>query len=174
MIKMKDYEDTEGNLDWRAYNEAQVAAGEKCSKCHAYISFSKGRMTECNDCKTLDQDHGEVSHDDFIRCPRCGHTHYAHDGDSYEILADGEHGYSCMECNYDFEITTHVSFTFNSPERLEGWHACDRCEEWYEEAKGDGYCGLCPKCADETEPEDEDDEGAPEQPQDNKDGNQDS
>lgn len=30
-------------------------------------------------------------------------------------------------------------------------HDCDRCGETYDEAKGDGYCGLCPECADADE-----------------------
>lgn len=37
----------------------------------------------------------------------------------------------------------------DSPEE---WVKCDRCGLVYDEAKGDGYRGLCPKCADETEP----------------------
>jgi rubredoxin len=28
-------------------------------------------------------------------------------------------------------------------------HACDRCSVIYDEARGDGYCGLCPSCADD-------------------------
>lgn len=31
--------------------------------------------------------------------------------------------------------------------------ACDRCQDIYDEARGDGYCGLCPSCADEDEQE---------------------
>lgn len=31
--------------------------------------------------------------------------------------------------------------------------ACIRCGTEYDEARGDGWCGLCPKCADETEPD---------------------
>jgi len=27
-------------------------------------------------------------------------------------------------------------------------NVCDECDEPYEEDKGDGYCGLCPSCAD--------------------------
>ena len=27
-------------------------------------------------------------------------------------------------------------------------HNCDECGELYDEASGDGYCGLCPSCAD--------------------------
>jgi len=30
-------------------------------------------------------------------------------------------------------------------------HPCDRCGDVYDEARGDGYCGLCPSCADATE-----------------------
>ena len=29
---------------------------------------------------------------------------------------------------------------------------CSRCGAVYDEATGDGYCGLCPECADATEP----------------------
>lgn len=35
-------------------------------------------------------------------------------------------------------------------------HRCDRCGTTYDEASGDGYCGLCPSCADQTEPEPDD------------------
>lgn len=31
-------------------------------------------------------------------------------------------------------------------------NACERCGQVYDEAKGDGYCGLCPPCADATDP----------------------
>ena len=31
-------------------------------------------------------------------------------------------------------------------------HACDQCGTVYDEAGGDGYQGLCPSCADATEP----------------------
>ena len=34
-------------------------------------------------------------------------------------------------------------------------HACDQCGTVYDEAGGDGYAGLCPSCADATEPGDE-------------------
>ena len=27
-------------------------------------------------------------------------------------------------------------------------YPCERCGEVYDEAGGDGYCGLCPSCAD--------------------------
>ncbi len=41
----------------------------------------------------------------------------------------------------------------DQPPTYERFIECDRCHKRYDEAKGDGYCGLCPKCADETEPE---------------------
>ena len=31
---------------------------------------------------------------------------------------------------------------------------CTRCRRRYDEARGDGYCGLCPGCTDATEPHD--------------------
>lgn len=44
------------------------------------------------------------------------------------------------------------------PDHFEEPHACDRCGTTYDEAQGDGYCGLCPSCADATEPKGDDDE----------------
>lgn len=32
---------------------------------------------------------------------------------------------------------------------------CSECGEIYDEARGDGYCGLCPSCADASEPDEE-------------------
>lgn len=31
--------------------------------------------------------------------------------------------------------------------------ACSECGERYDEEKGDGYAGMCPECADASEPE---------------------
>lgn len=31
------------------------------------------------------------------------------------------------------------------------WVECERCEEEYDEDTGEGYCGLCPECADATD-----------------------
>lgn len=31
-------------------------------------------------------------------------------------------------------------------------YACDQCGTVYDEVGGKGYCGLCPSCADNTEP----------------------
>jgi hypothetical protein len=31
---------------------------------------------------------------------------------------------------------------------------CYRCRADYDESRGDGWCGLCPACADATEPQD--------------------
>lgn len=62
---------------------------------------------------------GEVSHGDYIRCPACGSRIVVHDGDSYELLSDGEHEVMCNECEFEFEITTDVTYAFTSPARLE-------------------------------------------------------
>lgn len=46
---------------------------------------------------------------------------------------------------YDFvpvEVDGEDVSSFDEP------HECDRCRAWYDESSGDGYCGLCPSCAD--------------------------
>ena len=32
---------------------------------------------------------------------------------------------------------------------------CESCGDLYDETRGDGYCGLCPSCADATDPPEE-------------------
>lgn len=35
-------------------------------------------------------------------------------------------------------------------------YTCEECGEEYAEASGEGYAGMCPRCADESEPEGDD------------------
>jgi uncharacterized CHY-type Zn-finger protein len=69
----------------------------------------------CNGCKDLGEDDGEVTHDSFIRCPKCRHSMNASDSEKYDLYREGEHTTSCGVCGYDFTVSTNVSFTFTSP-----------------------------------------------------------
>ena len=118
MVSMKDYEDKNGEVDWKAYRQAQVDAGEKCYKCNTYVMFSKGFRTLCSDCISLG-DKGEISHDSFIRCPKCKESWDPSYSDDFEVYQDGDHEVHCSECQHKFQITTHVSYTFCSPALIE-------------------------------------------------------
>ncbi len=117
MTSINDFKNDDGNVDWSAYKEAQVKAGQICMDCGSYIIFNKTGPAKCYDCKQLEEP-GECSSDAFIRCPDCGHKEKVFDGDHYEILSDDTHDVSCQECDHDFEITTSVSYTFSSPEMI--------------------------------------------------------
>lgn len=73
MISFNDYRDKDGSINWGAYRKAQIAAGEICKKCGAYISIlrSKGYPELCGDCRSMGEDFGEVTHDKYVRCPNC-------------------------------------------------------------------------------------------------------
>ena len=116
MVNFSDFKDTKGNINWTAYRAARIAAGELCMRCEtAQYSRGSGNPRLCLDCQSLDTDSDEVTHDDYIRCPRCHHQHRVSDGDNYDLYEDGEHDFNCQSCDYDFEVSTSVSYMFRSP-----------------------------------------------------------
>jgi DNA-directed RNA polymerase subunit M/transcription elongation factor TFIIS len=108
-----------GEIDWSSYRAAQKANGEICTKCGGYVSVfgGVGHPDECASCKSLGEPE-EVTHADIIRCPACGHEMKVSDFDSGELYGDGEHDVTCDECDHEFEVSTSVSYSFQSPARL--------------------------------------------------------
>jgi hypothetical protein len=121
MIDMKQFEDENGKLDWKAYRHAQVMAGERCSRCGAYIVSVFRKIegpAECAECKNLTEK-GEVSHSTLLRCPECSNSWKPEEQDDYHVYEEGEHEVTCYDCDHSFEISTQVSFEFTSPEKEE-------------------------------------------------------
>lgn len=124
MISFEDFRLADGNIDWRALQQAEVKAGERCYRCYAMIrplTKSTGERL-CYDCKQLDEAKTEeVEHQRLIRCPKCSHlsdvTEW--DCDYAEVFTDGEHDVQCDECQHEFDISTRVEFYFTSP-KLDG------------------------------------------------------
>ena len=115
MIQMDDFRKPDGQVDWAAMREAEIAAGERCYKCGAIIMLEQGVRTLCYNCKALLED-GEVRHGCFVRCPACKDSWGIVDSEDYECYEEGEHKVTCGECDHTFEVTTSVSYTFTSPE----------------------------------------------------------
>lgn len=118
MLLFDDYRKEDGNVDWKAYRAAEVAAGERCYQCGGSIMFAKGYRTSCLNCQGMDSNKGKVRHDSLIRCPKCGATTQTDGRWEEGIHADGEHDVMCYECDHTFTVTTYVSYSFESPERL--------------------------------------------------------
>lgn len=123
MVDFDDYKDDKGNTDWTAYHKAKVKIGEECLKCGKLIHLegidTPGHPEECRDCKELCTEDGEVTHNDFIRCPACRNQMRIMGGDDYDSYGEGEHEIMCDGCEFEFEITTEVTYTFTSPAILE-------------------------------------------------------
>ncbi len=126
MTEIDDYRKPDGRTDWTAYHAAQEAAGERCKQCGASIIdlsslFRRADVhnergpRKCYDCGQLDTAKKPVRHETFVRCPKCNHCEDITDGDCYELYGDGEHNFTCDECDYDFEVVTHVAYEFESP-----------------------------------------------------------
>jgi hypothetical protein len=119
LVKMDDFRKPDGNLDWTAYSKAEVANGERCDSCRSMLLHPTGRPRTCGSCRDLAEDDGEVSHDERVRCPACKHTWNPRDNEEYDLLEDGEHSTTCGECGHDFEVSTSISWTFQSPALVE-------------------------------------------------------
>lgn len=118
---MDDHRKPDGHdIDWNSYRKAQIANGEYCYRCGKSIMFGGNGYSEtCGDCKTMDNDKDEVTHDNSIRCPKCRHQWPAIGDDDYGHYREDEHTVNCPECQHEFEIVTLVSYSFKSPELLE-------------------------------------------------------
>lgn len=119
MIDYKDFKNADGTTDWKAYDQAKINAGEKCYKCGSFVYPAKGYKTVCYDCKELEENKEEVTHDSLIRCPYCRHSWNVSDNENYECFEDGSHTLQCPKCDTEFEITTTIEYSFTSPELID-------------------------------------------------------
>ncbi len=114
---MNDFK-VDGKVDWKAYRAAEIANGYRCSKCDAYIFRGCGYKQECSSCKDLLLPE-EIRHEDIIRCPYCKHEEFVCHTECYELYEDGDHSFSCSNCEKEYEISTWVSYSFKSPPLIE-------------------------------------------------------
>ena len=115
MVSINDYEKPDGSTDWERYRAAQVAAGEMCYECGAYIFTLRntGRRL-CSQCQKIQSGAAEVAHDKFVVCPSCRHKWSPWDSGDYDLLREDEHDVTCPTCEKDFTVETMVSHTFRS------------------------------------------------------------
>lgn len=121
MISIEDFKEKNGEVDWKSYDEAKINAGEKCYKCGCLIFASSKKYRHlCTECEIMEKDDECVNHSDFIRCPKCRKTWNPADVEQYEVFEDGIHEVQCIECNHEFEVTTCISYDFESPAIIKG------------------------------------------------------
>jgi DNA-directed RNA polymerase subunit RPC12/RpoP len=117
-------------------DEQEKKSGEKCRKCGAYIFCLRppGYSQLCWKCKQLDGA-DSVRDNRYIRCPKCRHSWNPFEDDCYfenSVFEEGEHDVSCPSCEHKFEVTTNVSYSFDSPALI-----VDEVDEEEAEERGD-------------------------------------
>jgi len=122
MTSCKDFEDEKGEVDWDAYHAAQIANGDLCQTCGTYILnirlFGPKRdpaPQDCVDCKRMD-DEVEVTHDKYVRCPKCKYKWDPFECEDYQVLKEDGDEVWCGECGHKFHVGTSIRYTFTSPE----------------------------------------------------------
>lgn len=110
-----DFEDENGDVDWKAYKKAKQNNGEECYKCGKSILFAKGHLDTCGQCEAI-YDRSSLYHSKSVRCPKCRHVMDVYDSELfflYEI--ENEEQVFCSMCDYAFTVETRVKYTFISP-----------------------------------------------------------
>jgi len=61
----------------------------------------------------------EVSHEDQLRCPKCGHIYKLPEEWYHDCKSGAEEMRTyCPECYHDFEVIVATTYTFTSPAML--------------------------------------------------------
>lgn len=117
MVDISNYVGRNGFIDWKAFREAEVNAGEICLRCHSFTYPPKGSPGLCVDCARLDDCDDEVTHPSLIRCPSC--KELLTPTFEHNIWDEGDHCFDCEICGTEFTIHTKISFEFTSPPKRE-------------------------------------------------------
>lgn len=128
MARMERYQDEDGSVDWDRLHAAENADGSRCYKCGDYLVIAVGHRRRCRDCENMATSKDAVGHDKNIRCPRCKVETDPYEFEMYELFQDGDHDVTCQECNYTFEISTIVRYSFTSPPTVP-WNDAEEAEE---------------------------------------------
>lgn len=54
---------------------------------------------------------------DNPKCPHCGETYSIEAHEAYQLLSEDSHDVTCGECDRDFQVSTNVSYSFNTDEQ---------------------------------------------------------
>jgi DNA-directed RNA polymerase subunit RPC12/RpoP len=116
MVNISDFV-IDGEMRWDLYTQARIDAGEICYQCSRHLTFNKnkGIKTLCSSCKALQDSKSSISHDTYIRCPKCKTSYLPDAFREYSVFEEGEHDIDCPKCGYFFIIETTISYSFESP-----------------------------------------------------------
>lgn len=123
MVDRKDFE-IDGKFDRNGYKKAQLANGDICELCADYLMIGRGIPQRCYKCKSLEAGTQPVRHKSVVRCPHCRHLitnffDFINDNELYHMYEpDNDEGSEvhCPNCEKQFPVITHISYTFESPE----------------------------------------------------------
>jgi len=155
-VNFKDYTDEDGSIDWDACRVAEVANGQRCSSCGTFILMPSGHSTTCSACTSLTHDKEHVYHEARVRCPKCGEVWNPWETEDFQLMQEGEHNVQCDQCDHEFEVSTSVTYSFQSPERtpeppkLVKYYRCKPCGVSWNDGGGNGEDSedflICHEC----------------------------
>jgi hypothetical protein len=114
-VRFEDYKRDDGTTDWSAYWAAQVANGERCDRCGAFLIRVEHKPAACEACKQLETDPGVCYHTRRVRCPHCSATckpRMPTGGVLQTLMVD------CEGCAQRFFVEVEVIYSYRSPARV--------------------------------------------------------
>ena len=115
-VKMSDFENSDGRMDWNAYRDAQKENGDRCQLCGGYQGLpifgrNKGVPVTCQGCRDMSSNDA-VWHHRLVRCPKCRH-HW----EPEEIDITSEDFEACCDmCDHEFTVGILLDVQYESPE----------------------------------------------------------
>jgi len=118
-ISYDDFRRKDGSIDWHALRSAEIGNGDICYVCGRFADIfgGKGYRQKCNECTQMDGS-GELDHEKYLRCPRCGYHWDPYEAEDYKVFEEDSHEVWCEKCDFKFEVSTMVTYCFTSPPRL--------------------------------------------------------
>lgn len=85
--------------------------GFVCKSCEA-----KRIENKIEDFQATEPEEMDFYSNDKIICPNCGNEHES-DGEDSAFYAEDNHDYDCGECDYEFNVETTISFSYQSSKK---------------------------------------------------------
>lgn len=108
-----------GVKQWLEKHEAEQRAerdsGKRCRNCKRWNGSPPGHLWTCWECERFASHEDSVSSSGCVRCPHCKRVKTVEDMEAYHVYQEGEHELTCMSCDKEFTVTSHVSYSIESP-----------------------------------------------------------
>jgi transposase-like protein len=102
-----------------------MTENKKCAVCGKEV-YLLSWETKCPSCGRKDYivkksietaENGYSYCEEDIYCPHCGKCHEVYSWYDDELYEDGEHDFTCEDCDEEFTVITNISYSFDTEKK---------------------------------------------------------